>query len=127
MIPRFLVVMLILLATAGIITAIAQAECTYVVGDVNGNGSFTGLDVTYAVRYFKGGPQPPYSCECPSGSGHVWFVTGDANASCSFNGIDVIFMVRNFRMDPTGAIPCPLCPGSHGIFKNRDDIPIQAK
>ena len=33
----------------------------YVVGDVNNNSVFNGLDVVYSVNYFKGiGPAPPY-------------------------------------------------------------------
>lgn len=96
----------------GKVTFIGTA-CHYIVGDVNGSRTYTGLDVVYAVRYFKGGPHPPYSCECPSGSGNFWFVAGDANASCTFNGLDIVYMVRNFRMDPWGAEPCPFCPGVH--------------
>jgi hypothetical protein len=85
--------------------------CQYAIGDANGSNTFTGLDVTYSVRYFKGGPPPSYSCECPSGSGHSWFVAGDVNGSCSFSGLDVTYMVRYFK---GGAAPeaCPDClPG----------------
>ncbi|HBC45871.1 MAG TPA: hypothetical protein DCZ43_02380, partial [candidate division Zixibacteria bacterium] len=86
--------------------------CTYVVGDANGSSSFTGLDVTYGVRYFKGGPAPTYICECPPGSGNAWYVSGDVNGSCSFSGLDVTYMVRFFKGGP-GPIPCPNCPPVH--------------
>ncbi|UCC79271.1 MAG: hypothetical protein JSW64_13495, partial [Candidatus Zixiibacteriota bacterium] len=43
-------------------------ECDYVVGDANNSGGYNGLDITYSVNYFKGGPAPPYSCECTPGN-----------------------------------------------------------
>ncbi len=81
-------------------------SCQYVVGDVNGNGSFNGIDVTYAVIYFKGGSPPPYICYCPE---EPWFVAGDVNGSCSFNGIDVTYMVTYLKGGPAPH-PCPACP-----------------
>jgi hypothetical protein len=82
---------------------------TYRIGDVNDSGHFTGLDVIYSVRFFKGGPPPPYSLQCTPGS--TWYVAGDVNASCSFSGLDVTYMVRYFK---GGAAPvcCPSCPPS---------------
>jgi hypothetical protein len=88
--------------------------CSYVVGDANGSNTFTGLDVTYSVRYFKGGPSPSYSCECTPGN--TWFVTGDVNGSCSFSGLDVTYMVRYFKSGP-GPIPCGDCPPAHDYKK----------
>jgi hypothetical protein len=78
----------------------------YVVGDVNNNGTFNGVDVVYAVSYFKGGLPPPYGVLCGS---TVWFVAGDVNGSCDFNGVDVTYMVSYFK---GGAFPqpCPICP-----------------
>jgi hypothetical protein len=81
--------------------------CHYVVGDVNGSGILTGLDVTYSIRYFKGGPHPPYSCECTPGNS--WYTCGDVNASCTFDGLDVTYMVRYFKGGNSPA-PCPSCP-----------------
>jgi hypothetical protein len=80
--------------------------CAYVIGDVNDNGVFNGLDVTYGVAFFKGGPPPSYSCECPPYG--TWFVAGDVNASCSFNGLDITYMVAFFKGGP-GPQPCPDC------------------
>ncbi|HBY99900.1 MAG TPA: hypothetical protein DEO84_01140, partial [candidate division Zixibacteria bacterium] len=80
--------------------------CYYTTGDVNESGTFTGLDVTYAVRYFKGGPDPLMTCDCPPHG--VWFVTGDVNGSCSFTGLDVTYMVRYFK-GGAEPIPCPDC------------------
>jgi hypothetical protein len=83
-------------------------RCDYVVGDANDNGAFNGLDVTYSVAYFKGGPPPPYECECPVGSGSFWFVAGDVNGSCNFNGLDVTYMVAYLKGGPP-PITCPGC------------------
>jgi len=85
----------------------APPTCEYVVGDVNNSGIFNGIDVTYSVGYFKGGPVPPYSCECTPGN--IWFVAGDVNGNCTFNGIDVTYMVTYFKGGPL-PIPCPDCP-----------------
>jgi hypothetical protein len=89
------------------IEVINSSGYPYVVGDANGSGTFTGLDVTYSVRFFKGGPLPPYSCECPPG--HTWYVSGDVNGSCTFTGLDITYMVRYFKGGPA-PIPCPDCP-----------------
>lgn len=87
--------------------AVNGPSCDYIPGDANGSGSFTGLDVTYSVRYFKGGPHPPYSCECTPGN--TWYVTGDVNGSCTFSGLDITYMVRYFKGGPS-VIPCADCP-----------------
>ncbi|HBC46732.1 MAG TPA: hypothetical protein DCZ43_06770 [candidate division Zixibacteria bacterium] len=89
--------------------------CTYVIGDANGSATFTGLDVTYSVRYFKGGSHPLYSCECPVGGGNTWYVSGDVNGSCTFSGLDVTYMVRYFK---GGAAPicCSGCPPTMTIL-----------
>ncbi len=83
------------------------APCAYVVGDANCNNVFNGMDVTYSVNYFRGGPPPPWTCECPIG--HNWFTSGDVNGSCTFDGLDVTYMVNYFRGGAT-PIPCPECP-----------------
>lgn len=85
------------------------SPCNYMIGDINNDGHFTGLDVTYMVRFFKGGPHPPYSCECPLGSGNNWYVSGDVNGSCSFSGLDVTYSVRYSKGGPR-PIPCSDCP-----------------
>jgi hypothetical protein len=89
--------------------AYPHGDCQYAVGDINGASGFNGVDVVYAVSYFKGGGAPPYLCECPTGSGNIWFVAGDVNASCNFNGVDVTYMVSYFKGGP-GPHPCPDCP-----------------
>jgi hypothetical protein len=86
---------------------VGGSVCSYVVGDANGNEAFNGLDVTYSVAYFKGGPPPPYECECTPGN--TWYVAGDVNQSCSFNGLDVTYMVAYFKGGPPPH-PCPDCP-----------------
>ena len=94
--------------------------CSYTVGDANGNGSFNGLDVVYSVTYFKGGPVPPYSCECTPGN--TWFVSGDVNASCNFNGLDVSYMVSYLKGGPTPH-PCPNCPPARLLAPPSPPIP----
>jgi immune inhibitor A len=95
--------------TAHLNVMLSGGGCHYVAGDANGSNSFTGLDITYSVRFFKGGPAPTYTCECPGGSGNFWYVAGDVNGSCSFTGLDITYMVRYFKGGP-GPIPCPSCP-----------------
>jgi len=85
--------------------------CHYTAGDVNNNGAFNGIDVTYGVSYFKGGLVPPYSCLCGAST---WFVAGDVNASCVFNGIDITYMVSYFKGGPAPH-PCATCPPSATI------------
>lgn len=82
-------------------------QCDYAVGDANNSGDLNGLDVTFGVNYFKGGPQPPYECECTEGS--TWFVAGDVNGSCNYNGLDITYAVAYFKGGPDPA-PCPDCP-----------------
>jgi len=85
---------------------IIVSGCNYVTGDANNNSVFNGIDVTYSVTYFKGGANPPYSCDC---NGSAWYVAGDVNGNCAFNGIDVTYMVSYFKGGPA-PIPCPACP-----------------
>ncbi len=83
---------------------------SYIVGDVNDDLQFNGLDVIYAVAYFKGGPAPLHSEDCfPHG---VFYTSGDVNGSCSFNGLDVTYMVAYLKGGPS-AIPCPDCPPAY--------------
>ena len=81
--------------------------CDYILGDVNNSGGYNGLDVTYGVNYFKGGPAPPYQCECTPGN--TWFVAGDVNASCSYNGLDVTYGV-SYLKGGAAPQPCADCP-----------------
>jgi hypothetical protein len=81
--------------------------CVYVVGDANNSGGYNGLDITYSVNFFKGGPAPAYSCACTPGN--TWYVSGDVNASCSYNGLDVTYGVAYFKGGPA-PIPCADCP-----------------
>ena len=83
--------------------------CIYATGDVNGSGSFNGLDASYTVSYLKGGPPPPYSCDCPPYGN--WYVAGDVNGSCNFNGLDVSYMVAFFKGGPP-PVCCASCPSN---------------
>jgi hypothetical protein len=82
--------------------------CPYVIGDINGSGTTNGLDVTYGVAFFKGGPPPPISCGmCPEPA--PFYAGGDVNGSCSFNGLDITYMVVYFKGGPL-LQSCPDCP-----------------
>ena len=84
--------------------------CDYVVGDVNGSDSYNGLDITYGVAFFKGGPDPmcPYG-SCPVPPCDAFFYCGDVNASCSYNGLDITYGVAYFKGGP-GPLFCADCP-----------------
>lgn len=82
-------------------------DCEYVVGDVNGDDGYNGLDIVYGVSYLKGGPPPAYECECTPD--HIWYVSGDVNASCTYNGLDITYGVAFFKGGPIPQ-PCPDCP-----------------
>jgi len=86
---------------------VRSSGCDYVVGDVNNSGDYNGLDITYSVSFFKGGPLPPYECECAAGE--IWYVAGDVNNSCSFNGLDVTYGVAYLKGGPS-LEPCQDCP-----------------
>ena len=81
--------------------------CHYTIGDANNSGDYNGLDITYGVAFFKGGPEPPYECECTSGN--TWYVAGDVNGSCSYNGLDITYGVAYFKGGPE-PFPCADCP-----------------
>ena len=82
--------------------------CTYTAGDINGNNTFNGLDVTFAVSYFKGGPAPTFMCDCPPHG--VWYAAGDVNASCTLNGLDVTYAVAYLKGQGPAPVACPDCP-----------------
>ena len=84
----------------------ASPSCDYLAGDINFSSNVNGLDVVYGVTYFKGGPPPPYSCDCPPHG--TLFVAGDVNSSCSFNGLDISYFVSYLKGGPSLA-PCPDC------------------
>ncbi len=94
------------------VVEVGPVGCAYNPGDVNspdGLGAYNGLDITYGVAFFKGGPAPLYECECTTGN--IWFVSGDVNASCTYNGLDITYGVAYFKGGPL-PISCADCPPS---------------
>jgi hypothetical protein len=94
----------------------AIGGCEYVVGDVNGSSSYNGLDITYGVSFFKGGPLPA----CPFGSCPIppcdqFYYCGDVNASCNYNGLDITYGVNYLKQIGPNPIPCPDCPPSGAL------------
>jgi hypothetical protein len=80
--------------TSGASFTITQGSvgCDYQIGDINGNGTTNGIDVTYGVGFFKGGTPPPIACDmCPQTA--PFYAAGDVNGSCVFNGIDITYFV----------------------------------
>lgn len=84
--------------------------CDYVVGDVNGSDSYNGLDITFGVAFFKGGPDPfcPFG-SCPIPPCNTFFYCGDVNGSCSYNGLDITYGVSYLKGGPS-PFPCSSCP-----------------
>ena len=101
---------------AGIVisaTANLHAQgCDYIPGDINGNGTVNGIDVTFAVAYFKGLQVPPIDCNPPcTGVPDPFYAAGDVNGDCRFNGIDIVWWIHHgppFRW-------CPACPPARGV------------
>ncbi|OGC89336.1 MAG: hypothetical protein A2W25_10465 [candidate division Zixibacteria bacterium RBG_16_53_22] len=84
-------------------------DCDYAVGDINGDGSANGIDVTYGVRYFKGGSAPPDSCDCPP-LAFPFYAAGDVNGDCVFNGIDITYYVAYLKRLQPVLRYCADCP-----------------
>ncbi len=80
------------------------AGCPYVAGDINGSGTYNGLDITYGVTYLKGGSPPICPiCDC------VENYCGDLNGSCSYNGLDITYGV-SYLKGGAEPVPCSDCP-----------------
>jgi hypothetical protein len=91
--------------------------CSYVPGDINGNGSSNGVDVIYGVSYFKGGATPPDSCDCPP-IVFPFYATGDVNGNCALNGVDITYFVaylKGFQPTLQWCADCP--PGARGLAR----------
>jgi hypothetical protein len=88
-----------------------QPLCSYVPGDINGNGAANGIDVTFGVSYFKGGNVPPVDCNPPcSDHSEPFYAAGDVNGNCAFNGIDITFFVSYLKGGQPSILYCPDCP-----------------
>jgi hypothetical protein len=86
--------------------------CSYVPGDINGDGGVIGSDVTYGVRYFKGiGNPPPDSCWNDSTDSWL-YAAGDVNGNCLFIGSDITYLVAFFKGINPPPQWCPQTPPS---------------
>jgi len=81
-----------MLGTGRINCFASLSPLAYVAGDVNGNGSVEGADVTYLTRYLKGTGDPPPPP----------LLRADANGNCLVQGSDVTYLVNYFK---GGAVP----------------------
>lgn len=80
----------------------------YIPGDVNGDGTRQGGDVTFLVRYFKGLAIPPYSCYDVSNKAML-YSAADINGDCQLRGADVTRLVGFFKGIAVLS-PCPWTP-----------------
>lgn len=69
---------------------VEPCDTSLVRGDANQSGTLNGLDVTFLISYFKGGPSICQGCTC----------LGDANTSGNVNGLDAVFLVAYFKGGP---------------------------
>jgi hypothetical protein len=93
-------------------TVTGGGGCLYIPGDINNNHSVNGVDIVYAVNYFKGvGNPPPIDCfpNCPL-TPNPFFAAGDVNGNCAFNGIDITYFVRYLKGQVPSLLTCPNCP-----------------
>jgi hypothetical protein len=79
----------------------------FVPGDINGNGSANGIDVTYGVTYLKGGAAPPHIFDCTGATG--LYAEADANGNCAFNGIDITYYVAYLKGIQPALLLCQGC------------------
>jgi len=85
-------------------------DLLYIPGDINGDGTVIGSDVTYAVNYFRGAGSPPPDSVWLESSQSWLYAAGDANGSCSFIGADVTYLVNYFRGIFEEILFCPEAP-----------------
>ncbi len=65
---------------------IQNIQLTDLVGDANGSGDFSGLDIVYLVNYLKSnGPAPDP------------LLLGDVNGDCAVNALDITYLVNYFK------------------------------
>jgi hypothetical protein len=85
--------------------------CPYMPGDANGSGAFNGLDVTFMVAYFKGGPNPAIDCHpyCPN-QPDPFYAAMDVNGDCVVNGLDISYFVSFLKGWWWNIRYCPDCP-----------------
>jgi hypothetical protein len=83
-------------------------NCDYIPGDANNDEVFNGYDITFLIAWLKGGPPPPYSCECRPD--WIWWPAVDYNCSCSFSGLEITYIISQFKYSGGQACPCPDCP-----------------
>lgn len=91
-------------------------RCFYIPGDINGDSVENGIDVVYAVNFFKGSQNvPPIDCDC-EGISRPYYAAGDVNGSCTFNGMDITFYVAYLKRRQPKILFCPGCPPDESII-----------
>jgi hypothetical protein len=104
--------------------------CSYVPGDINGNGSANGIDVTYGVAYLKGGPVPPIDCGAPVGPcphASPFYAAADVNGNCAFNGIDITFYVSYLKGSQPALLFCIDCPPAGAAAREHTTTQIKVR
>jgi hypothetical protein len=89
----------------------AVTYCRYIPGDANANGGVNGVDIVFAVNYFKGYGALLTNCHtcCPL-TPDPFFAALDVNGNCAVNGIDITYFVRYLKGQIPALLFCPSCP-----------------
>ena len=94
-----------------VLLTVRSPGCYYTPGDINGNNAVNGIDIVYAVNYFKGtGPNPPVDCSGICAEQSPFYAAGDVNGNCAFNGIDITFFVGYLKGQHPNLLYCSDCP-----------------
>lgn len=112
------------LADSQVVVITVIYTCSYVPGDINGDGNVIGGDVTFGVRFFKGlGANPPDSCYLDSTSSYL-YVAGDVNGNCEFRGSDITRLVSYFK-GSASITYCHFLPPGGVLLKKREPIELR--
>jgi hypothetical protein len=80
-----------------VICSAPSSGCLYVLGDLDGDSSCTGGDITYGIHYFKSIGLPPVDrCYLESTYSFI-YVAADVNGNCEFRGSDITRLVQSFK------------------------------
>jgi len=111
-----------------IIDMVLSFPCDFIPGDVNGDESVIGSDVTFLVNYLRSiGPHPPDSCY--NTNAHAWlYAAADVNGDCLVTSPDVTFLIDFFRGLHAHVLFCSYTPppGPVNLFMQEPKIPQDA-
>lgn len=99
------------------------AECVYIPGDCDHNGTPLELpDVIAMIGMYRGTIDPAYTCDCPP-HGDNFAPEGDPNGNCiAFELGDVVTEIAAYR-GTDSASGCADCPGLRRLGQGSEDRP----